>query len=84
MQRALQTVEIWCDEVGLSAILMRPTLPYLLCHIYKEQETAGFIESLFFGVTLRRSVSVKYLGVILDSWLTWRKHVNIEVKVAQN
>jgi len=29
-------------------------------------------------------VSVKYLGVIVDSWLTWRMHVIIEVKVAQN
>jgi len=27
---------------------------------------------------------VKYLGVILDSWLTWREHVDVKVRKAHN
>jgi hypothetical protein len=27
---------------------------------------------------------VKYLGVILDSWLAWREHVDVRVRKAQN
>jgi len=33
-----------------------------------------------FGVTLRRSTSVNYLGVILDSRLNWRQHVDVKTK----
>jgi len=29
-------------------------------------------------------MSVKYLGVVLDSWLTWREHTDIEVRKAHN
>ena len=29
-------------------------------------------------------MSVKYLGVVLDSWLTWREHVDVEVTKAHN
>jgi hypothetical protein len=76
MQGALHTVEKWCGRVGLS---VNPDKTDLFIFTRK-RKLPGFFEPLFFGVTLYRSVSVKYLAVIMDSRLTWRKHVNIKVK----
>ena len=38
----------------------------------------------FLGVTLLRSMSVKYHRVVLDSRLTWREHVDVKVRKAHN
>ena len=35
-------------------------------------------------MTLHYSTLVKYLGMILDLWLTWRKHVDVKVSKAHN
>jgi hypothetical protein len=43
-------------------------------------EFHGFIKPVFSGFTLHHSTLVKYLWVVLNSWLTWREHVNIKVK----
>jgi hypothetical protein len=76
MLRALHTVETWCGRVGLS---VNPDKTDLVVFTRK-RKLSGFFEPLFFGVTLHRSKSVKYLGVIMDSRLTWQEHVNIKVK----
>ena len=60
MQRALHTVEKWCSRVGLS---VNPDKTNLVIFTRK-RKLSGFFEPLFFGVTLHRSESVKYLGVI--------------------
>ena len=44
----------------------------------------GLFEPRLFGKTLQRSTSVKYLGVILDSRLTWKEHIDAKVRKAQN
>jgi hypothetical protein len=76
MQGALHTKEKWWGSVGLSVNPDKTDLAIFT----KKRKLHGFFEPLFFGITLHRSESVKYLGMILDSRLTWREHVNIKVQ----
>ena len=59
------------DKSGLVAFTRRKKLP-------------RSFEPHLFGMTLHRSMSVTYLGVVLDSWLTWREHVDVKVRKAHN
>ena len=75
-----ETVEIWCNEVGLS---VNPDKTGLVAFTRK-RKLQTFFEPHFFGVKLSLSVSVKYLGVILNSLLTWRENVEVKVRKAHN
>jgi hypothetical protein len=77
---ALGTVETWCGEVGLSVNSEKTGLVAFT----RRRKLAGFFEHRFFWRTLQRSGSVKYLGVILDARLTWREHVDVRMRKAQN
>jgi hypothetical protein len=80
IQWALSTVETWCNEVGLS---VNPDKIGLVAFTRKTK-LQGLFEPRLFEVPLRFSRSVKYLGVILDSQLTWKEHVKAKVRKAQN
>jgi hypothetical protein len=80
IQWALCTAEAWCGELGLS---VNPDKTGLVVFM-RRRKLSGFFETRLFGRTLQRSMSVKYLGVILDSWLAWREHVEVRVRKAQN
>ena len=79
-QWAFSTVEIWCNEVGLS---VNPDKTGLVA-ITRKRKLQGFFEPQLFGVKLSLSGSVKYLGVILDYRLTWREHVEVKMRKAHN
>jgi len=78
MQCALSTVELWCNKVGLS---VNPDKTELVAFARK-RKLQGFFEPQLSGFKLHLSGSVKYLGVILDSRLTWREHVEVKVRKA--
>jgi len=76
IQWALHTVEVWCSWLGLS---VNPDKIGLVAFTRKRKLTE-FFEPRLFGKTLQLSRSVKYLGVILDSCLTWKEHMDAKVK----
>ena len=80
IQWALHTVELWCGGLGLS---VNPDKTGLVAFTRK-RKLMGLFEPRLFGKTLQRSTSVKYLGVILDSRLTWKEHIDAKVRKAQN
>jgi hypothetical protein len=80
IQWELDTVEEWCSMHGLT---VNPDKTGLVVFTRK-RKLPGFFQPCLFGRTLQRSMSVKYLGVILDSQLTWKEHVDAKVKKAQN
>ena len=49
----------------------------------RKRKLPDFLE-IFFFFTVRLSMLVKYLGVVLDSWLSWMEFVNIKVKKTRN
>jgi hypothetical protein len=80
IQWALHTVELWYGGLGLS---VNPDKTGLVAFTRKRKHM-GLFEPRLFGKTLQRSTSVKYLGVILDSRLTWKEHMDAKLRKAQN
>ena len=80
MQWALSTAGIWRNEVGQSV----NTDESGLVSYNRKRKFQGFFEPQFFEVKLSLSGSVKFLGIILDSPLTWRERVEVKVRKAYN
>ena len=78
IQWALHTVELWCGGLGLS---VNPNKTGLVVFTRKRKLT-GLKEHRLFGKTLQRSTSVKYLGAILRSRLTWKEHIDAKLRKA--
>lgn len=80
MQRALLIVQHWCNDQGLR---VNPSKAELVVFT-RRRVLDGFVEPVLYGTTLRISRTVKYLGVILDSKLTWKDHIERQVQRATN
>ena len=75
-QGALEVVERWCHETGLSVNPLKTGL-VIFTHKYK----IGLVEGpVLGGVRLIPTDSVKFLGVILDKKLSWKEHLEERCK----
>ena len=80
MQWALHTVETCFYELCLS---VNPDKTALVAFT-RRRKLPGLFEPRHFGTTLHGCTSVKYLGVVLNSRLTWMEHVDVKVRKAHN
>ena len=78
MQVALKRIEKWCVDHGLS---VNPKKTEMVLFTRKRILT-GMRPILFFGKELTRTDQVKHLGIVLDSKLTWKEHLQSKCKKA--
>ncbi|CAH2217843.1 jg22999, partial [Pararge aegeria aegeria] len=71
MQRALRLIERWCKENDLS---VNPKKTELVLFTNKRKPDIPKLPTLF-NTSLTLSNEVKYLGVTLDSKLSWKRHI---------
>ena len=78
MQRILNGIEKWCQQKEL---LINPskTEMILFTRRYKPDDVKDI---RFYGKTLLLTMHVKYLGVLLDSKLSWKNHVEHKCRKA--
>jgi Reverse transcriptase (RNA-dependent DNA polymerase) len=72
MQRALNLVQKWCEEVGLSVNPNKTTVVLFT----QNRNLDGYKKPTLFGREIELQNQVKYLGVILDSKLNWISHID--------
>ena len=78
LQKTLDRTSHWCFETGLS---VNPEKTNLVLFT-KKRKREGFSFPSLLGKRLELSLSVKYLGVILDSKLNWGEHMDKKLKKA--
>lgn len=80
MTRALGLVERWCLTEGLN---VNPDKAEMV--VFTRKRRLGQMPEVnLFNQTLRCSGSTKYLGIIIDSKLTWKEHLSSKIKKANN
>jgi len=72
-------LEMWCDDLGLLVKLDKTGQV-----AFTRRKFRGFFELHLFGMTLHCSLLVKYLRVVLYFRLTWREHMHVKVRKADN
>jgi ribonuclease HI len=77
MQNAFKIVEKWCGSTGLSINPNKTTVvPFT-----RQRKNTNLDPLVIFGSSVAYSSQVKYLGVTLDTGLTWNAHIsNLVVK----
>ena len=72
LQKTLNVLQKWCDETGFSFSAKKSKI--LICH--RKKRTNPQIQLCLNNQKLECVTEFKYLGLILDSKLTWKPHIN--------
>ena len=72
LQKILNTLQKWCDETGFCFSAKKSKI--LICH--RKKRSNSQIKLTLNNQELECVTEFKYLGLILDSKLTWKPHVN--------
>jgi hypothetical protein len=72
MQRALNCVQNWCGDIGLSVNAEKTPM----VHFTKRRNLQGLFAPKLFDTELILKNQVKYLGVILNCKLNWKFHID--------
>ena len=80
VQRALHTLENWCERTGLS---VNPAKMEVI-RIANKNRRPTYNGLRYMGQTLELSRKVRYLGVMVNDTLTWREHVFQQVRKAKS
>ena len=78
MAGAFRMVERWCDANGLSVSPEKLELVLFT----RKRKLEGFRAPRLYGTRVDLVSQVKYLGVILDSKLTWKQHLDARASKA--
>jgi hypothetical protein len=76
MQMALNCVQNWCGEIGLNVNADKTSMVLFT----KKRNLESFFVPRLFDIELILNNQVKYLGIILDSKLNWKIHINNRVR----
>ena len=79
MQRGLNMVQRWCEKEGLA---VQPDKLELVLFT-RRTNLEGYQAPTIYGRELVRTQRVKYLGVVLDSKLTWKDHMDTKCSRAK-
>ena len=80
MQRALHIIEMWCTSQHLS---VNPQKTEMVLFTNKKR-IPTVRRPVFFNLRLQTSDKVKYLGVILDSKMSFKEHLETRINKATN
>ena len=78
VQKTLDRIDTWCCANGLSA---NPAKTGIVLFT-RRRKLDGLVLPKLKGVTIQLSKEIKYLGVILDSKLLWKSHVETKASKA--
>ena len=84
MQKTLDTISAWGPKLGIKfSTLKTKYMIFTRRHVNLTNNDGSETSLNFYGKTIDRVFSYKYLGLIFDPWLTWGLHINYLVERCQ-
>ena len=76
IQKALDTISNWGPKIGIKfSIAKTKYMIFARRDIKLSKDDGSSLELKFYGESIDRVYRYKYLGLIIDPWLTWGPHI---------